>query len=327
MPRSGSPSGSSASPGTRSWPTAGSCSRAGEMGSTASRSVWPTGRSPSSTFRSRSSAISPWRAMTRSSSLPARATEEASVTRVSLGPAGSVDRVETLRPARDLRELGVDPGYVSVPEPISFPSAGGRTAHGLLYRPANPEYRGSDDELPPLLVAVHGGPTAAHGRSSTSSLQYLTSRGFAVIDVNYGGSSGYGRAYRDLLEGSWGIVDVEDTIAAARWLVEQGRVDRPAPVRRGRLGRRLHDARGAGTGRDAVRRRGRLLRGSGPGDVRDRYAQVRESLPGQARRAVSRRRASYTASDLQSTTSTSSHARCWCSRGSRTRSCHPTRRR
>ena len=153
------------------------------------------------------------------------ATEEASVTRVSLGPGASVDRVETLRPARDLRELGVDPGYVSVPEPISFPSAGGRTAHGLLYRPVNPEYRGSDEELPPLLVAVHGGPTGCARPELDLGLQYLTSRGFAVIDVNYGGSSGYGRAYRDLLEGSWGVVDVEDTIAAARWLVEQGRVD------------------------------------------------------------------------------------------------------
>ncbi len=152
-------------------------------------------------------------------------TEEASVTRVSLGSGGSIGRIETLRPPRDLRELGVAPSYLSIPEPISFPSAGGRTAYGLLYSPANPEYRGSDAELPPLLVAVHGGPTGCARPELDLSLQYLTSRGFAVIDVNYGGSSGYGRGYRDLLRGSWGIVDVEDTMAAARWLAEQSRVD------------------------------------------------------------------------------------------------------
>jgi dipeptidyl aminopeptidase/acylaminoacyl peptidase len=153
-------------------------------------------------------------------------TEEASVTRVTLGSGGSIEHIETLRPPRDLRELGVEPSYLSIPEPISFPSAGGRTAYGLFYSPANPRYRGSDDELPPLLVSVHGGPTGCARPELDLSLQYLTSRGFAVIDVNYGGSSGYGRGYRDLLQRSWGIVDVEDTMAAARWLAEQGRVDR-----------------------------------------------------------------------------------------------------
>jgi dipeptidyl aminopeptidase/acylaminoacyl peptidase len=152
-------------------------------------------------------------------------TEEASVTRISLGSGGSIERVETLRPPRDLRELGVDPGYLSAPEAIGFPSAEGRTAYGLLYSPTNPECRGADEELPPLLVAVHGGPTGCARPELDLGLQYLTSRGFAVIDVNYGGSTGYGRAYRDLLQGSWGIVDVEDTMAAARWLADQARVD------------------------------------------------------------------------------------------------------
>ena len=152
-------------------------------------------------------------------------TEEASVTRISLAPAGSIERLATLRPPRDLRELGVDPGLVSAPEPISFPTADGRTAYGLLYSPTNPEYRAPDDELPPLLVAVHGGPTGCARPELNLGLQYLTSRGFAVIDVNYGGSSGYGRAYRDLLHDGWGIVDVQDTVAVARWLADQGRVD------------------------------------------------------------------------------------------------------
>ncbi|HUE26010.1 MAG TPA: S9 family peptidase [Solirubrobacteraceae bacterium] len=152
-------------------------------------------------------------------------TQEASITRLSLGPSGSIERVETLRAPRDLRELGVEPGYLSAPEPISFPSDGGRTAYGLLYSPVNPQYRGPADELPPLLVAVHGGPTGCARPELDLSLQYLTSRGFAVIDVNYGGSTGYGRAYRDLLQDRWGIVDVQDTMAAARWLADQGRVD------------------------------------------------------------------------------------------------------
>jgi dipeptidyl aminopeptidase/acylaminoacyl peptidase len=150
---------------------------------------------------------------------------EASVTRVSLGDGAAVEAVETLRPARDLRQLGIEPGYVSVPEPIEFPSAGGRTARGLLYRPANPAHTGPEGALPPLLVAVHGGPTSAARPELQLEVQYLTSRGFAVVDVNYGGSTGYGRAYRDLLRGAWGIVDVEDCIAAARYLVGEGMVD------------------------------------------------------------------------------------------------------
>jgi dipeptidyl aminopeptidase/acylaminoacyl peptidase len=150
---------------------------------------------------------------------------EATVTRVWLGARSEVARVEVLRPARDLRELGVDPEYISVPESISFPSADGRTAYGLLYMPVNPRCTAPAAVPPPLLVAVHGGPTGCARPELHLELQYLTSRGFAVLDLNYGGSTGYGRAYRDLLQDSWGIVDVQDSIAAAASLVERGLAD------------------------------------------------------------------------------------------------------
>ncbi|MBV8542214.1 MAG: S9 family peptidase [Pseudonocardiales bacterium] len=134
--------------------------------------------------------------------------------------------VEVLRPPR---ELGIDTGYVSVPEAVSFPSVDGdgnpRTAHALFYPPVSPGRTGLDGELPPLLVVIHGGPTGAAVPSLSVGLQYWTSRGFAVVDVNYGGSTGFGRPYRDLLKGAWGVVDVADCIAAVRWLAGQGRVD------------------------------------------------------------------------------------------------------
>jgi dipeptidyl aminopeptidase/acylaminoacyl peptidase len=135
--------------------------------------------------------------------------------------------VEPLRPPRDLR---VDPSMVSVPEAISFPSvdAAGerRTAHALFYPPTHEQFRGTDGELPPLLVEIHGGPTSAAVPALSLAVQYWTSRGFAVVDVNYGGSTGYGRAYREQLLGEWGVVDVADCMAAAEWLAARGRVDR-----------------------------------------------------------------------------------------------------
>jgi dipeptidyl aminopeptidase/acylaminoacyl peptidase len=150
---------------------------------------------------------------------------EASVTRITLGGGAQVDRVQTLRPARDLGELGVDLAYISMPEPIEFPSAGGRRAHALLYRPRNPACRAPDGDLPPLMVHVHGGPTSCARPQLSLEVQYLTSRGFTVIDLNYGGSTGFGRAYRELLRDNWGIVDVEDSIAVARHLADRGEVD------------------------------------------------------------------------------------------------------
>ena len=115
--------------------------------------------------------------------------------------------------------------YLSVPLAISYPSANGRTAHAFYYAPANPDHAPQDGELPPLIVIGHGGPTGMAASTLKLSTQYWTSRGFAVLDVNYGGSTGFGRAYRNLLEHQWGVVDVEDCVAGARHLAEQGVVD------------------------------------------------------------------------------------------------------
>ena len=114
---------------------------------------------------------------------------------------------------------------IAIPEPIRFASANGRTAHALFYPPANSAFHAPAGETPPLIVQAHGGPTSAASSAFNLGIQYWTSRGFAVVDVDYGGSSGYGRAYRGLLNGQWGVVDVEDVIAAARHLAQAGRVD------------------------------------------------------------------------------------------------------
>jgi dipeptidyl aminopeptidase/acylaminoacyl peptidase len=126
---------------------------------------------------------------------------------------------------REPRDLGLSKEQISLPESIDFPSANGRTAHALYYPPVNPDHVGPDGEAPPLLVDIHGGPTAAARSQFQLGIQFWTSRGFAVVDVNYGGSTGYGRAYRDLLKGQWGVVDVEDCVAAAEFLAERGDVD------------------------------------------------------------------------------------------------------
>jgi dipeptidyl aminopeptidase/acylaminoacyl peptidase len=157
-------------------------------------------------------------------------TEAAAV--VVIDPAGG--EVQVLRRGED-RQL--DPGYLSLPEPIEFPTQGGRTAHALYYPPANRDFRGPQGERPPLLVASHGGPTAGISSELHPGYQFFTSRGFAVVDVDYGGSSGYGRAYRRRLDGQWGIVDVQDCAAAARHLARQGRVDpRRLAIRGGSAG-------------------------------------------------------------------------------------------
>jgi dipeptidyl aminopeptidase/acylaminoacyl peptidase len=152
-------------------------------------------------------------------------TAESSVARVVLDDGAGVESFDPLRPARDLGELGVDSSYVSMPDPIEFPSQRGRTAFALWYSPTNPTCAGPDDELPPLLVFIHGGPTGAARAQLQLGIQYWTTRGFAVVDVNYGGSTGYGRGYRQLLRGAWGVVDVEDCIAAVRWLAEEHLAD------------------------------------------------------------------------------------------------------
>ena len=119
----------------------------------------------------------------------------------------------------------IDPAWTSVAEPITFPSAGGRIAHGLFYRPTNPDVAAPDGELPPLLVHSHGGPTSHAANALDLGIQLLTSRGIAVVDVDYGGSTGYGREYRRELEGNWGVVDVDDCEAAAQYLVARGDAD------------------------------------------------------------------------------------------------------
>ena len=122
-------------------------------------------------------------------------------------------------------DLEVEGRYVSVAEAIQFEGADGLISHGFYYAPTNPEYEGPRDELPPLVVAVHGGPTAHVTNALDLGVQLFTSRGIAVVDLNYGGSTGYGREYRDRLRGRWGEVDVEDSAAAARYLSERGDVD------------------------------------------------------------------------------------------------------
>jgi dipeptidyl aminopeptidase/acylaminoacyl peptidase len=126
---------------------------------------------------------------------------------------------------RSSSDIETDSVYLSVPEAIEFPTEGGKSSHGFFYAPQNSDYEPPAGELPPLLVKSHGGPTGATSSSLAWDIQYWTSRGVAVLDVNYGGSSGYGRDYRARLDGQWGIVDVDDCVNGARYLVEQGRVD------------------------------------------------------------------------------------------------------
>jgi len=122
-------------------------------------------------------------------------------------------------------ELTIDPAYISVPEPIEFPTENGLTAYGFFYPPQNGDFAAPEGELPPLLVKSHGGPTAATSAIFSPSIQYWTSRGIAVLDVNYGGSTGYGRDYRDRLKNNWGIVDVDDCVNGALYLAKRQRVD------------------------------------------------------------------------------------------------------
>jgi len=122
---------------------------------------------------------------------------------------------DTVIPAADL----------SIAEPIEFPTEGGRTAHAFFYAPRNAAFIGEPGTRPPLLVISHGGPTGVNNAALGPRLQYWTQRGFAVVDVNYGGSSGYGKAYRERLDGRWGVVDVDDVVNAARFLVARGDVD------------------------------------------------------------------------------------------------------
>jgi dipeptidyl aminopeptidase/acylaminoacyl peptidase len=145
-------------------------------------------------------------------------TEPTAIVRFDL----NTNQFEVLRRASELK---IDPGYLSVPEAIEFPTDNGLTAHAFYYAPKNKDYTAPEGELPPMLVKSHGGPTAATSAAFNLGIQYWTSRGFAVLDVNYGGSTGYGRAYRERLKGTWGITDVNDCANGAMCLATQGKAD------------------------------------------------------------------------------------------------------
>jgi dipeptidyl aminopeptidase/acylaminoacyl peptidase len=153
-------------------------------------------------------------------------TDEPAVVRIDV-PSGTIGVLKRSR------EQALDPADVSVPVAVEFPTADGERAHALFYRPTNRDYVGPADERPPLIVMSHGGPTGATSSVLNRGVQFWTSRGFAVVDVDYGGSTGYGRAYRERLRDRWGIVDVDDCVNAARWLADQGEVDGSRMVIRG----------------------------------------------------------------------------------------------
>jgi dipeptidyl aminopeptidase/acylaminoacyl peptidase len=145
-------------------------------------------------------------------------TESAAVVLLDLAS----DRLDVVRASSSVT---IDPGYLSSAQPIEFPTEQGLTAHGLFYPPRNRDFAAPPEERPPLLVLSHGGPTGAASAALSLGIQYWTSRGFAIVDVNYGGSTGYARAYRQRLDGRWGIVDVDDCVNAARHLAARGLVD------------------------------------------------------------------------------------------------------
>ncbi len=139
-------------------------------------------------------------------------------------------KMETLR---ESTPLALDPASVSAPETLRFPTGGGEFAHGFFYPPVNSEFEGPENQAPPLIVIGHGGPTGATGTSFRLPIQFWTSRGFAVLDVNYRGSTGYGRRYRHRLYGEWGVIDVEDCVQGARSLAQSGGVDGQRLIIRG----------------------------------------------------------------------------------------------
>ena len=130
-----------------------------------------------------------------------------------------------LKPLRESRPIPVASGYISEPRAIEFETTGGKTAHAYYYAAKNVDFVGPASERPPLLVVSHGGPTGSAATSFNLSYQFWTSRGIAVVDVNYGGSTGYGTEYRRRLNGQWGIVDIDDCINAALHLVREDEVD------------------------------------------------------------------------------------------------------
>lgn len=126
-----------------------------------------------------------------------------------------------------------DAAYLSQPQPVSFPTQDDEMAHGFYYPPHNPDFTAPAESKPPLVVMCHGGPTAATSSTLNLKIQFWTSRGFAVLDVNYRGSTGYGRQYRDRLKHNWGITDVIDVCSGPDFLIAQGLVDKDKLAIRG----------------------------------------------------------------------------------------------
>ena len=153
------------------------------------------------------------------------ATKASAITRLTLADMS----IEVLRSAS---AEPVDPAWISVPDAVTF-TAAGRDVHAFHYPPTNPDVSAPAGERPPLLVITHGGPTGATTDVLDSKIQFWTSRGFAVLDVNYSGSTGYGRAYRERLNGQWGIADVDDVVGGARAMVAAGKADPARLIIRG----------------------------------------------------------------------------------------------
>lgn len=148
-------------------------------------------------------------------------TEPRSIVALDLGTGA----YEVLRRSTAVAENAVLRPFLSKPEALAFPTEKGESAYGLYYPPHNPEYSAPQTEKPPLLVKCHGGPTAAASTALDLTIHFWTSRGIAVLDVNYGGSSGFGREYRERLDLQWGIVDVDDCVNGAKYLATQGGAD------------------------------------------------------------------------------------------------------
>lgn len=136
-----------------------------------------------------------------------------------------LDEHESAEELRHAAEVNLEEAFLQPPEAITFNTGGNEIAHGLYYAPANPGYAADPATAPPLLVKAHGGPTSASSSAFDMKIRYWTSRGFAVLDVNYRGSAGYGRRFRKSLYGRWGTADVEDCINGARHLASRGLAD------------------------------------------------------------------------------------------------------
>ena len=145
-------------------------------------------------------------------------TQSLSIVRVDL----ATRQINVLKQSNSVE---VDDGYLSFAQQVEYPTEHGLTAYAFFYPPTNRDYEAESTERPPLIVISHGGPTAATTTTLKLNIQYWTSRGFGVLDVNYGGSTGYGRSYRERLNGQWGVVDVNDCVNGARYLADRGYAD------------------------------------------------------------------------------------------------------